>query len=754
LIFLEFLSGGGSTVTYTPSGTTNSTRSLDTDGEYEWRNDRVLPSGPYAGGLARNWGDSDYFSNGQLTHGVTRSGSVSATFDDEGNPVSASGSLQLAHTFSGNAVSFISAKGKSVLGSESGTGGMVVATRNYTQGRNGSFNGGETTTMTPQINSEGHIVFDTSSTGLTGTRSGSQTTSDIRSVYEIYNGTVQTDGNMYSVTDSGDAPSGGSSINYLLPSTDFADDPPPEQDASLSSGGLGYFASAFGFRGGIVGASFATALPGDPTIPGSTNFGDVDFGGNYLLQEPSSDDPPGTTYILDQLDGDMVLGVRATDKKYETKTIDWGLPIRYLPGHVADYAILMGMLQGLVNIPQGLQDGFVSTVNTPAFAINNIIYWTDWSGNADENPYYVPYFESYQWANGLFGETDETTYEISKASGSFGISLLTAPPSLFSKGGKYVSKFFSWMSGANKVTSKTDDVVNQLRKMCFARDTLVSTETGLRPIGELNIGDRVYSFDFSQGCWALREITDRIDSLYTGSVLTIETDDSQIEVTIHHPFWVVRGHELGLRSVPRGLKKGENEGQSLTGRWVNSHELMAGDVIIGQDGQERTIVSINQRYEESFPVSNLTIGEFHNYAVGAGSILVHNEAICAEGEAWLKQLITSGQHSADEVADFVKHFKFTNGDEVLKRIAPISGLPIQFGKDANQVYHAFRHIEGIVDKSKAIAAITDDLNAAAGSLQAGLIIRKVIVDGVELTYNAFKLPDGIINVGRITIPKL
>ena len=152
---------------------------------------------------------------------------------------------------------------------------MVVATRNFTQGRNGSFNGGETSTLTPQINSEGHIVFDTSSTGRTGTRSGGQSTTDVRSVYEIYNGTVQTSGNLYSLTDSGESPpGGGSSINYLLPSTDFADDPAHEQDASLSSGGLGYFASAFGFRGGIVGATFATALPGNPSLPGSTTFGD------------------------------------------------------------------------------------------------------------------------------------------------------------------------------------------------------------------------------------------------------------------------------------------------------------------------------------------------------------------------------------------------------------------------------------------------------------------------------------------------
>jgi uncharacterized protein RhaS with RHS repeats len=85
---------------------------------------------------------------------------------------------------------------------------------------------------------------------------------------------------------------------------------------------------------------------------------------------------------------------------------------------------------------------------------------------------------------------------------------------------------------------------------------------------------------------------------------------------------------------------------------------------------------------------------------------------------------------------------------------PKVGLPIQFGKNANQVNHALRHLKGRVDMTKAITAITDDLNAAASELNAGLNIRKVIVDDVELTYNAFKLPNGLINVGRITIPQI
>jgi hypothetical protein len=77
----------------------------------------------------------------------------------------------------------------------------------------------------------------------------------------------------------------------------MANDPQPEVDVSLSSsGGLGYFTSAFGFRGGIVGASFATALPGDPSLPNSTTFGDQILASAGWLQEPGQPNGDHTTH--------------------------------------------------------------------------------------------------------------------------------------------------------------------------------------------------------------------------------------------------------------------------------------------------------------------------------------------------------------------------------------------------------------------------------------------------------------------------
>ena len=80
---------------------------------------------------------------------------------------------------------------------------------------------------------------------------------------------------------------------------------------------------------------------------------------------------------------------------------------------------------------------------------------------------------------------------------------------------------------------------------------------------------------------------------------------------------------------------------------------------------------------------------------------------------------------------------------------------IQFGENANQISHTFRHIDIAVNRSRAITAITTDLNlrTAGNAINNGFNQGSVVVDGVVVTYNAFRLPNGTINVGRITLPK-
>lgn len=66
----------------------------------------------------------------------------------------------------------------------------------------------------------------------------------------------------------------------------------------------------------------------------------------------------------------------------------------------------------------------------------------------------------------------------------------------------------------------------------------------------------------------------------------------------------------------------------LPGRWVNSHELRCGDVLVGQDGKQRFVRKIEQEFVSGFVVRNLTIDDQHTFAVGPDAVLVHNTAEC------------------------------------------------------------------------------------------------------------------------------
>ncbi len=79
---------------------------------------------------------------------------------------------------------------------------------------------------------------------------------------------------------------------------------------------------------------------------------------------------------------------------------------------------------------------------------------------------------------------------------------------------------------------------------------------------------------------------------------------------------------------------------------------------------------------------------------------------------------------------------------------------IQFGKGENQAWHAFRHVERIgLDREIVKETILQDFSKVVDSLPKGQYNGSVTVEGVRLDYSAFKLPDGTVNIGRITPPE-
>jgi hypothetical protein len=76
---------------------------------------------------------------------------------------------------------------------------------------------------------------------------------------------------------------------------------------------------------------------------------------------------------------------------------------------------------------------------------------------------------------------------------------------------------------------------------------------------------------------------------------------------------------------------------------------------------------------------------------------------------------------------------------------------VTFGRNANQIEHAFRHIDQLGLPREAVKkAIEEHLPSVVDKIPNGKPLNQVIeVGGKRIQYSAFRLPDGTINVGRI-----
>jgi hypothetical protein len=86
-----------------------------------------------------------------------------------------------------------------------------------------------------------------------------------------------------------------------------------------------------------------------------------------------------------------------------------------------------------------------------------------------------------------------------------------------------------------------------------------------------------------------------------------------------------------------------------------------------------------------------------------------------------------------------------------KGAAVDSQFVIQFGKDPNQIQHAFRHVDALgLNRAQVQTAVRDHLQSVAMQVVVGKPFNQIIeVAGRRIQYTAFRLPDGTINVGRI-----
>ena len=176
---------------------------------------------------------------------------------------------------------------------------------------------------------------------------------------------------------------------------------------------------------------------------------------------------------------------------------------------------------------------------------------------------------------------------------------------------------------------------------CFRGDTLIDTESGLRPIRTIEPGDRVWSWDEATGQKVLRRVSRAIRMPAFG-LRTLQVDQETIYTTDGHPFWVEGKGWVKARFLNTGDTLRSDSGTSLTvssNRRVNVQKFYAGYDVAKEraalqsteqrGGLRPAAFQPSELFKEGFGakglVYNIEVEDTHTFFVGKHKVLVHNK---------------------------------------------------------------------------------------------------------------------------------
>ena len=137
---------------------------------------------------------------------------------------------------------------------------------------------------------------------------------------------------------------------------------------------------------------------------------------------------------------------------------------------------------------------------------------------------------------------------------------------------------------------------------CFVIGTKVLTPNGYLNIENIKIGDMVLSKNEKTNEIEAKEVTKTFEHNYNGNTYKIFTENSNVEATYNHPFYV------------------KNQG------WIEAKDLKEGNILINADNEELKIQKIEIiKNIKDIKVYNLQVKDNHTCFVGLDKVLVHNK---------------------------------------------------------------------------------------------------------------------------------
>ena len=137
---------------------------------------------------------------------------------------------------------------------------------------------------------------------------------------------------------------------------------------------------------------------------------------------------------------------------------------------------------------------------------------------------------------------------------------------------------------------------------CFIGGTLVATEDGLKPIEEIEVGDKVLAYDEETGEQAYKKVV-KLFQNETYEWYHIFVNDEEIVCTGGHPFYSTK-----------------------YGKFITVKDLETDDKLLFSNGEYGIINRIAvEVLSEPQTTYNFEVEDYHTYYVGENEVLVHNK---------------------------------------------------------------------------------------------------------------------------------
>ena len=158
-------------------------------------------------------------------------------------------------------------------------------------------------------------------------------------------------------------------------------------------------------------------------------------------------------------------------------------------------------------------------------------------------------------------------------------------------------------------------------KNSFPADTLVHTEQGLKPIQDIQVGDKVFALDERTQQTSYQPVLQLIQNQghYQFIKVTLENGE-QLEATAEHPFYI--------------------QGKG----WNAAVNLKVGDALLLHNGTTLVVKTLDTSVRVD-AVYNFTVANLHNYFVGKDGVVAHNCSVPKQptpplkkpSDKWLKE---------------------------------------------------------------------------------------------------------------------